>query len=266
MYAGTVLLLLSSTSSLISAAAGPEPVKVARGVTPRQTSDNFLSAFFRIANQFDVSACIPGAFPLITTLPKIPSALFGTPVINQALSQTTLALSDVCSFSITGEVGDTYTSFLPSWYSWYHAQSSAIAKIITACPSASTLISTVEAYESCAQVPKTVSGSDTTEGSGSSETGSASATEASSAISIQTDTIVGGDDTTSALSIQTDTVIGGDDTTSLGPSSAPTESATATGTPEAPSTTVPDDSAPRETGFMLSAAAAAGFVGIIAAL
>ncbi|KAI1485192.1 hypothetical protein F5X96DRAFT_661071 [Biscogniauxia mediterranea] len=273
MYARTALALLLSLaggSGLVSAAAAdpePAPAKAVRDViTPRETtSPNLLSALFRLANQFDVAACVPAALPLITTLPKIPPALLGTAAINQALSQTTLALSDVCRFSVTGDVGDAFTAFLPTWYAWYREQSAAIASIVTACPSASALVSTVEAYGRCAQVTATEE-------------------EESLRMSIQTS---GGDDTSAALSssafsIQTDTVIGGgggDDTTSAGPTATATATATSssssaqsstatTGAGEAPSqsSTVPTDGAPRETGFILAAAAAAGFVGLVAAL
>ncbi|KAI5918000.1 hypothetical protein F4810DRAFT_608048 [Camillea tinctor] len=254
MFARTALLLLY-TSLLVTGT--PDPPSKPRDLTPRETSQNFLSAFFRLANQFQVSGCIPGALPLITTLPKIPPALFGTPAINQALSQTTLPLSDVCRFSITGDVGDTYTAFLPTWYSWYRAQSDAIARIVTACPSAQALISTVEAYESCSQVAAAAA----------AETGTGAP------LSIQTDTVVGGDGTSSleassALSIQTDTVIGGDSSATATATVTATQSTTATttGGAEAPSSTVPTDAAPREKGFMLAAAVAAGFVGLVAAL
>ncbi|KAI1636815.1 hypothetical protein F4809DRAFT_607273 [Biscogniauxia mediterranea] len=261
MYARTALALLSLAGSLVSAAAAadPEPAKVARDVTPRETSQNLLAAFFRLANQFDVAACIPRALPLITTLPRIPPALLGTAAIDQALSQTTLALADVCRFSVTGDaaVADAYTSFLPAWYAWYRGQSAAIARIVTACPAASALVRTVEAYGRCPQVPRT-------------------AEEVSSLMSIQTGTVGGGDDAealSSAFSIQTDTVVGGDDTTTAGPTATATatsaqSTAATTGAAEAPSpsSTVPTDGAPRETGFILAAAAAAGFVGLVAAL
>ncbi|KAI0594740.1 hypothetical protein F4775DRAFT_421393 [Biscogniauxia sp. FL1348] len=254
MYARTALFLLSlATSSLVSsAAATPDPPKQPQreALAPRSTSAaNLLSAFFRLANQFDAAACIPGALPLVTTLPRVPAALLDGPVIGQALSQTTLALADVCRFSVTGDpAGPAYTAFLPAWYAWYHEHAAVIASVVSACPGAEALVTTVEAYERCPQVPRTGgSGAVVTdtafgEGEGEGEGG----------FSIQTDTVVGGDDTATA-------------TASSAQSTATTT--TTTGAAEAPSSsTVPADGASRETGFMLAAAAAAGFVGLVAAL
>ncbi|KAI0386521.1 hypothetical protein F5Y04DRAFT_244250 [Hypomontagnella monticulosa] len=97
---------------------------------------------------------------------------------------------------------------------------------------------------------------------------SASVTDAGATgvMSIQTDTSV-------SLSIQTDTVPGGDDST-VSPTPSSTESSTGlsstTGSSETsstPATTVSDaGAAPRETGFALAAAAAAGFIGAVAVL
>ncbi|KAI0477213.1 hypothetical protein GGR56DRAFT_636297 [Xylariaceae sp. FL0804] len=236
MLVKRILLTLVSAAGLVAAAADPEPepatpvVRAAepatpvRAVKPRQTSQpSLLSALNTLANAFGVYQCVPYAIPLITTLPSLPKGLLSNDLINQALSQTTLELSDVCSFSITGTVGDTYTSFLPTWYSWYNAHTSTLQKIISHCTSATALVSTVEGYETCPQVPKTTASQSTTgtaTAAGSTAAGSTAATP-----------------------------------------TPPNFSSTST------ATTAQDASAPRETGFMaVAAAAAAGLVCAVAAL
>ncbi|KAI0907397.1 hypothetical protein F4823DRAFT_22671 [Ustulina deusta] len=160
-----ILVALSGPLALVSASADAEPkpdttpdstpTKTAP-VKARETAPSLLAALYQIANNFDIRACIPQALPLITTLPKIPPALLVGGAISQALSQTTRELDDVCDFSVTGSVGDTFTSFLPTWYSWYNRYSRRIATIVTKCPKASALVSTVEAYETCPQVAQVV--------------------------------------------------------------------------------------------------------------
>ncbi|KAI1757930.1 hypothetical protein F4782DRAFT_3567 [Xylaria castorea] len=165
LSAVTALLLASSGPlALVSAEANANaeakpdttpdstPTKTARQVKARQTTPNLLGSLYQLANAFDLRACIPAAFPLVTVLPQIPPALIAGDAVSQALSQSTRELKDVCDFSITGSVGDTFTSFLPTWYSWYNRYSDRIASIVTKCPDASGLVRTVEAYETCPQV------------------------------------------------------------------------------------------------------------------
>ncbi|GAW13770.1 hypothetical protein ANO14919_031590 [Xylariales sp. No.14919] len=155
------LLATLGPLAFVSASAEPKPdatpdssptKTAAAQVKARETTPNLLAALYQLANDFDIRACVPRAIPLITTLPKIPPGLLIGGAISQALSQTTRELDDVCDFSVTGSVGDTFTSFLPAWYSWYNRYSDRIATIITKCPKASALVSTIEAYETCSQV------------------------------------------------------------------------------------------------------------------
>ncbi|KAI0026019.1 hypothetical protein F4780DRAFT_3175 [Xylariomycetidae sp. FL0641] len=148
---------LSFAAGTGTADAEPARVAPAAAVAPRETEPNLFNLLYELADTFNVSSCAPGALPLIPQLPPLPSGLINDDLLTQALSQTTLALSAVCTFSVTGAVGDVYTSYLPTWYSWYRAHSSTIQKIITACPSATSLVHTVEDYESCPQVPRTSS-------------------------------------------------------------------------------------------------------------
>ncbi|KAI1268133.1 hypothetical protein F5Y18DRAFT_279339 [Xylariaceae sp. FL1019] len=157
--ATTALLLLCSSPLSFADEAIPKPDTVPESpptktasVKPRQSSPNLLSTLYTLANSFGLVKCVPAAIPLITSLPKIPGELISGGAIQQALSQTSRELSDVCDFSITGSVGDTFTSFLPTWYSWYNANSDRIATIISKCPNATSLTNTVVAYETCTQV------------------------------------------------------------------------------------------------------------------
>ncbi|KAI0466528.1 hypothetical protein F4859DRAFT_497092 [Xylaria cf. heliscus] len=165
LSAATALLLVSSGpvalvsgSANAEAAAKPDttpdtiPTKTAPQIKPRQTTPNLLGSLYQLANAFDLRACLPAALPLVTALPRIPPALLGGDAVAQALSQTTRGLEDVCDFSITGDVGETFTSFLPTWYSWYHRYSDRVANIVTKCSDAAGLVRTVEAYETCSQV------------------------------------------------------------------------------------------------------------------
>ncbi|KAH8164948.1 hypothetical protein CIB48_g3296 [Xylaria polymorpha] len=162
LSAVTALLLVSSGfvsgTANANAEAKPDttpnsaPTSTARQVKARQTTPNLLGSLYQLANAFDLRACIPAALPLVTALPKIPPALIAGDAISQALSQTTRGIEDVCDFSITGSVGDTFTSFLPTWYSWYNRYSDRIASIVTKCSDAGGLVRTVEAYETCPQV------------------------------------------------------------------------------------------------------------------
>ncbi|KAI8945175.1 hypothetical protein F4801DRAFT_569303 [Xylaria longipes] len=163
LSAATALLLASSGPlAFVNASANAEakpdttpdstPTKTVQQVKARQTTPNLLGSLYQLANAFDLRACIPAALPLVTVLPKIPPALLAGDAVSQALSQTTRSLEDVCDFSITGSVGDTFTSFLPTWYSWYNRYSDRIASIVTRCSDASGLVRTVEAYETCPQV------------------------------------------------------------------------------------------------------------------
>ncbi|KAI3324356.1 hypothetical protein HD806DRAFT_494836 [Xylariaceae sp. AK1471] len=237
LSAATALLLASSGPlAFVSGSANPEPkpdtvpdstpTKTARRVGARQSSPNLLGALYALANNFDLGACIPGALPLVTALPKIPGDLIKGDAVSQALSQTTRELSDVCDFSITGSSGEVFTSFLPTWYSWYNRYSDRIASIITKCPKASALVSTVEAYETCSQVVAQLRAA----------SASASATESTGVAS-----------TTSAAS-------GDDGANTAIPTTVPSETL---------STDSP--SAARETGFLgAAAAAAAGVLGVVA--
>ncbi|KAI0112560.1 hypothetical protein GGR51DRAFT_557141 [Nemania sp. FL0031] len=201
----TALLLASSGPiALVNATANAEPkpdttpdsapTKTAQQVKARETTPNLLSALFQLASSLDIKACLPRALPLVTTLPKIPPGLLTGDAISQALSQSTRDLDHVCEFSITGSTGDTFTSFLPTWYSWYNRYSDRIASIASKCPNASSLIRTVEAYETCAQVvaqitaasaSATATATSTDTGTAVSDTGVLT-TEASETTSIET--------------------------------------------------------------------------------
>ncbi|KAI1435464.1 hypothetical protein GGR50DRAFT_322342 [Xylaria sp. CBS 124048] len=170
----TALLLTSSGHlRLVSANKSPEPepepepstlpdstpTQTARQDPARETTPSLLGTLFEIANSFDLRACVPAALPLMTALPKIPAALVNQGVIKQALSQTTRDLEHVCDFSVTDSVGDTFTEFLPTWYSWYHRYSDRVASVATKCPRAAALVRTMEAYEACPQVVAQISSS-----------------------------------------------------------------------------------------------------------
>ncbi|RWA13658.1 hypothetical protein EKO27_g1451 [Xylaria grammica] len=184
----TAFLATLGPLAFVSASAEPKPdatpdssptKTAAAQVKARETTPNLLAALYQLANDFDIRACVPRAIPLITTLPKIPPGLLIGGAISQALSQTTRELDDVCDFSVTGSVGDTFTSFLPAWYSWYNRYSDRIATIITKCPKASALVSTIEAYETCSQVVAQItaaSATATSVGPGSSNTDEPTAT------------------------------------------------------------------------------------------
>lgn len=171
----TVLLVLGSTASLsLRGAAAQEPAtpaSTASSPAPQETSSassgNLLTNIYKLAKGLGLTRCVPYALPLVTTLPRLPAGLVNNDLIGQALSQTTLSLSDVCDFSVTGSVGDIYTNFLPAWYSWHNAHLATISGILKKCPSATALVSTIEAYESCSQVEAviataTVTGSEAT--------------------------------------------------------------------------------------------------------
>jgi hypothetical protein len=229
LYKSVKVLVLSGLS-LVSAANVPsaQPAEVVRDLAPRQT-DNLLSELLEVANKLGLTACIPQALPLVSVLPPIPSGLINQDLLTQALSQTTLAVSEVCSFSITGDAGPKYSSYLPTIYSWYNAYSATLASLVSECPSASPLLQTVSNYGSCSQVLAL-------------ETGS---------LSIQTNTAAA----TTAASAAT--------TTTSKSSSAGSASTSAA---SSPSSSVSQGQAPRETGLMLAAAAMAGFIGAVAAL
>ncbi|KAI2621340.1 hypothetical protein GGS21DRAFT_536002 [Xylaria nigripes] len=175
----TALLVPLGPWILVSANTAPEPgtfpdstpTKTTQQATVRETTPNLLGVLFDIANTLDLRACVPGALPLITALPKIPAVLLKQDAIKQVLSQSTRDLEHVCDFSVTGPVGDTFTSFLPTWYSWYHRYSARVASIVSKCPQVGALISTVEAYETCRQVIAQISSASATptgtEGKGS---------------------------------------------------------------------------------------------------
>ncbi|KAI1326557.1 hypothetical protein F5Y16DRAFT_374519 [Xylariaceae sp. FL0255] len=134
-----------------------KPTKTVRQAASSSTSANLLGTLYTLANTFDLTACIPAAIPLITALPKIPAGLLSNDVVTQALSQTSRPLSDVCAFSITGDVGTIYTSFLPTWYSWLNANTARLDSLVSRCTSAAGLTSTARAYETCSQVQAVLS-------------------------------------------------------------------------------------------------------------
>ncbi|GAP89425.2 hypothetical protein SAMD00023353_4000630 [Rosellinia necatrix] len=248
-----VLLASSGPLALVSASADaaaepkpdttpdPTPTPTTTTTTPttarqakaaRETSANLLSALYQLAASFDLRACIPGALPLVTTLPRIPGALLRGDAVSQALAQTTRGLDGVCDFSVTGPAGDAFTSFLPAWYSWYNRYSDRVATLATKCERAGDLVRTVEAYETCPQVVAQISAAS------ASATATATATAASTAAT----TSAGGGGS------------GGD--TGGSPASTPSETA---------STDSP--AAAGETGFLgAAAAAAAGILGVVAVL
>ncbi|KAI1823773.1 hypothetical protein F4861DRAFT_301650 [Xylaria intraflava] len=159
---GPLCFASTNTASKPDTLPNSTPTKTARQTPVRETSPNLLGTLFEIANNFDLRACVPAALPLITALPKIPPALIKQGAIKQALSQTTRGLDRVCDFSVTGSVGDTFTAFLPTWYSWYHRYSDRVASVITKCPKAGALVNTMEAYATCPQVIAQISSASAT--------------------------------------------------------------------------------------------------------
>lgn len=237
--------LLSKVAVCSSTVA--RPAEAVREIAPRQT-DNILSELIDVVNAFGLSACIPKALPLATELPKVPEGLLNDDLVSQALSQTTLALSDICKFSITGTDGPRFTSFLPTLYSWYGDHSSQIGSIVSDCPSASPLVQTIEAYGGCSQV--------------SAWPASAAASQTDSdTFSIQTDTVINtpgstGTGTTTATSGTTRTT----ETNSAG------STLTSTSATQSPSSSVSQALAPCGTAVVGTAMGIAGFMGIIMAL
>ncbi|KAI1356011.1 hypothetical protein F5Y01DRAFT_268268 [Xylaria sp. FL0043] len=238
----TALLVASSSgplalvSATTSANAEPKPdttpdstpTKTAHVKVRETTAQSLLGALYQVANSFGLRGCIPQALPLVTTLPRIPPGLLVGGALSQALSQTSREIGDVCEFSITGSVGDTYTSFLPAWYDWYNSYSSRIASVVSKCPKAGALVSTLEAYERCPQVVAVLTSASTT--------------------ATDTDTVATA--TTTGSSSDTD----GDGN---GTTAEPSVTTTSTDSP----------SAAHETGFLGAAAGvAAGLLGVAAVL
>ncbi|KAI1194044.1 hypothetical protein F5X97DRAFT_17476 [Nemania serpens] len=159
----SLLLLSLSPLALANTNAEPKPDTTPDVATPtgttakqapkaRERAPNLLSTLYKLASTFDLRACIPAALPLVTTLPRIPPGLVAGDAVSQALSQTTRDLDAVCAFSITGDAGETFTSFLPAWYEWYSRHSGRVAGVTSKCPAAAALVRTVEAYGACPQV------------------------------------------------------------------------------------------------------------------
>lgn len=154
----------------------PTPTKT-KTVKARETSGNLLGALYQLASSYDLRACVPAVLPLVTVLPKIPPALLQGGAISQALGQTTRGLDEVCDFSVTGTAGEAFTSFLPTWYSWYNVYSDRLASITTKCPGAEDLIRTVEAYETCPQVVAQITAASSVTATGTDATATASESE-----------------------------------------------------------------------------------------
>jgi len=113
----TAILALTSTAIANLDGLAAEPARALRAVQPRQTTDmsggddngqpdNLLSSLLNLANEFDLTLCLPGALGLVGELPPIPSGLVDNDVITQVLAQTTLPADQICSFSITGRGGE----------------------------------------------------------------------------------------------------------------------------------------------------------------
>ncbi|KAI0193096.1 hypothetical protein F4808DRAFT_464886 [Astrocystis sublimbata] len=161
LSAATAFLALSS-SALVSANTNAEakpdttpdnaPTTTATTTSTQKTktsTPNLMMSLYKLAGTFNLRACIPAALPLVTSLPKIPPGLLGGDVVSQALTQTTRGIEGVCDFSITGESGEVFTSFLPDWYAWYEENREKIAKVVSKCREAEGLVRTVEAYKGC---------------------------------------------------------------------------------------------------------------------
>lgn len=244
----------------------PRPAEVIREIAPRQT-DSALSQLLDLVDESGLTACLPETEPLVSGLPTVPTALLNDDLLSQALSQTTLALSDVCEFSITGTNGPEFTSFLPTAYSWYNEHSSQIASILSGCPSASQFVQTVEAFGSCSQA------SIVSAGVAASGIGSASVSVIET-FSIETDTVLTTStptttsvSVTETLSIETDTVVSTSAATTGTVSATETvETGTPTSAISSASSSVAEAQAPRETGLLVAAAAVAGVLGVAVAL
>ncbi|KAK9425664.1 putative Infection structure specific protein [Seiridium unicorne] len=236
------MMLWKCTGLLLSISAGawgfnlpPKPADVARDVAPRQT-DSTLSQIIRFSDELNLTACLPRVLPLASDLPTLPSGLLNDDLYSQALSQTTLALADVCKFSVTGTDGPEFTSFLPTLYSWYDGHSSQIASFVSDCPSASPWIQTIESYSTCSQVSAAIASNTASETGTASESGVVT------------------------FSLETETVI------STSASSTTSDGTTSASTTQSPSSSVSQAQAPRETGLEVAAAAVVGFLGAVAAL
>lgn len=253
-FTKSLIVVVSAVSVCLAGAqegagTGQEPATPATAAhqpVPRETSSgNLLTNIYKLASGLGLTRCVPYAIPLISTLPTLPKGLVNNDLVTQALSQTTLPLSDVCDFSITGTVGDIYTNFLPDWYSWHNAHTSTISEILKKCPSATALVQTVEAYQGCAQV-SSVKATATDSGDVRSSGGAASGDGEAA-----TETGVG---TGSETGIAT------------GAGSSETETPEATSTPSDAPETPSEATTPKDTGFKAVAAAAVGFLGLVAAL
>lgn len=225
----------ATPASGASAPAAPQDTSSATSTSSAPASSsssggNLLMSIYRLASGLGLTRCVPYALPLVTTLPKLPAGLVNNDLISQALSQTTLPVSGVCDFSITGTVGPVFTDFLPAWYSWHHAHIDAISSILSRCTSATALVSTIEAYESCSQV-KAVVATATVGGGGDGGGGGATAT-------------------TAAVVSATTTTTGTD----------------AGGAPESTTTPASGAAALKDTCLAVAPAAAAGLVGFLVAL
>ncbi len=212
------------------------------------SSVSLLANLFRLARGLKLTRCAPYAIPLIPTLPRLPPGLVGdgngNDLVTQALSQTTLALSEVCDFSVTGgAVADAYTAFLPAWYGWHSAHRPDVDEVLRRCPAAAPLVSTLEAYRSCPQVVAAIAAA--------TVTGDGGGGQQISAVTETAGTASGLDATATA----TATTSG--DTSDITETGAPGTAITVSGAAESPS---------KDTEFMLAAAATDSIIGIIAEL
>ncbi|KAI1177122.1 hypothetical protein F4777DRAFT_577407 [Nemania sp. FL0916] len=146
----------STTSTTTSTSTSPVSSSTSTSTSSSTTTKSpstpgLLSALYRLASTFNLRSCIPGALPLAASLPKIPPALLagGDGAAAQALTQTHRALEDVCEFSVTGEAGAAFTSYLPAWYAWFDENRDRIGRLVEKCPEAGGLVLTVEAFRGC---------------------------------------------------------------------------------------------------------------------
>ncbi|KAK3379153.1 hypothetical protein B0T24DRAFT_146079 [Lasiosphaeria ovina] len=236
--------VLASLAVAVLAEDLPFPAHVLynRDIAARQTDDSGLA-----------TACITDLASLFTSAPTPPpdlaSYIEAHPVTNP------------CSYSIDGSVGDEFSSYLTKAYSWYYSISDDLYSIISECPGAS---SAVQNEPFCTDGTLANGGGSpaTPTGGGGvaagTDTGFANPTGGSAA----------GTGSGGGVAAGTDTGFANPTGGSAAGTGSGAGSAAGTGSGGGGSNTKPTSTngGPRETGLASAVVLAAGFLGVVAAL
>lgn len=253
MFAQSLLLALAAATAVTAnhhAPLHPGHLAAKRELSARQTqTDDDTSA---------ATSCLDGLMSIYSTLPTAPPEIVSWEEAN--------TITDPCSISIPASISSAFSAYETAAVSWYSAHSSDLFAALSQCPELSSIAGGADTPSVC-----TGAAGGAATGSPAQTTGGGDdATASTGAAAAQTTTDAAGNaSTTTTKAAGTTTDAAGKVSTITTKAAGTTTKAAGTGSAASSAgaaSTKSTNAGPRETAFVGAAVAAAGFLGVIAAL